>query len=685
MYAHAQSFEEYLNSVSSAKRIDTLIKIPYDILITDFDKSQEWFTEALEYVTDVKDKAGLLNNKSIVTYYQGKYDISTEEKLAAIAIYDSLGDKKAVGNLYSSLGYQLKRINMQKGEDFMRKGMKLLLEYGEEKDLTPTYNNYGVLKEMQKQLDSALYFYNKSYELTLKIKDSIGIPYALNNMAGAMYIKGNFDEAIKYLKESTKIRALKNNIHGLMENYNVMGNLYFEHGKYDTSIYYFNLSLEEAYVAKYPLMIQDNLKGLANAYEKKGDFEKALNYTNQSYMVKDSLLNAETNKQIAELEEHYESEKKNKEIVKLNAQNQIQKERSEKQNIIIIGIVLGLILVILFLAFVFNRLRITKEQNKTIQEQKEEVEAQRDEIESQKTVVEIAHQEIKDSINYAKRIQHAILPPDKIMRTQLPENFIFYKPKDIVAGDFYWIEPTKEGVLFAAADCTGHGVPGAMVSVVCHNALNRAVREFGLTDPGLILDKTREIVLEEFSKSDEDITDDESIKDGMDIALCSLEFPSPLEEDGRGRLKYAGAYNPLWIVRKNQRHSEERMTEESVDFKNLDSTAQTSPLNDDFSLLETKANKQPIGKFENLMSYTTHTFELQKGDSIYIFSDGYIDQFGGEKDKKFGSKRLKKLLLSMQEKSMLEQKEILNSTLQNWIEASDEKQLDDVCVLGVRI
>ena len=242
-----------------------------------------------------------------------------------------------------------------------------------------------------------------------------------------------------------------------------------------------------------------------------------------------------------------------------------------------------------------------------------------------------------DSITYAKRIQSAILPSAKRVSEHLNEHFILYKPKDVVAGDFYWLEQTHNTVLFAAADCTGHGVPGAMVSVVCHNALNRSVREHGLTDPGEILTKTREIVVQEFAKSEEDV------KDGMDIALCALEG---------NKLHYAGANNPLWIIRKGE-------------------------------IIETKANKQPIGQFDNPVPYTTHPFELEKGDTIYIFSDGYMDQFGGEKGKKFTIKAFRELILSIQDKSMDAQKRIIDEAFETWKGALE--QVDDVCVLGVRV
>jgi serine phosphatase RsbU (regulator of sigma subunit) len=254
-----------------------------------------------------------------------------------------------------------------------------------------------------------------------------------------------------------------------------------------------------------------------------------------------------------------------------------------------------------------------------------------------KQIIQTKQTELLDSMKYAKRIQSAILPSAKLVKEYLKESFILYKPKDIVAGDFYWMEHKDSKVLFAAADCTGHGVPGAMVSVVCNNALNRSVREHGLTDPGQILDKTREIVVAEFEKSEEEV------KDGMDIAICSLEG---------NKLKYAGAHNPLWIIRNGE-------------------------------ILETKANKQPIGQFDHTEPYTTHSFDLEQGDAIYIFSDGYVDQFGGKKGKKFKAAAFRELLLSIQDKPMETQKTIIDESFNSW--KGDLEQIDDVCVIGVKI
>jgi len=260
-------------------------------------------------------------------------------------------------------------------------------------------------------------------------------------------------------------------------------------------------------------------------------------------------------------------------------------------------------------------------------------------IEHQKKIVEEKNREILDSIEYALRIQTAILPPKKIVKQYLEDSFVLYIPKDIVAGDFYWMESIGDLVLFAACDCTGHGVPGAMVSVVCHNALNRAVKEFGLTQPGAILDKTARIVIENFSKSEDEI------QDGMDISLCALNTKA-------NSLEWAGAYNPLWFIQNGE-------------------------------LIETVADKQSIGYSANMSPFTNHQFTLNEITSIYIFSDGFADQFGGDFDKKITKRRFKELLLSMQNLPIQEQAIALENYITTY--RKDIMQTDDILVMGIGV
>ncbi|MCB0478980.1 MAG: SpoIIE family protein phosphatase [Crocinitomicaceae bacterium] len=313
-----------------------------------------------------------------------------------------------------------------------------------------------------------------------------------------------------------------------------------------------------------------------------------------------------------------------------------------------------ILLVIMIIAHVYRRRNILHGQ----------LQVEKANVDLQHKIVEEKNREIIDSINYAKRIQRAILPPEKQLNQVLRNGFIFYQPKDIVAGDFYWMEvlsksieqeqeqeQEQESILLAACDCTGHGVPGAMVSVICNNSLNRSVREFGLRDPGEILDKTRDIVIQEFEKSEDEV------KDGMDVALVSLEQQQEgddsLARNSCSKLKYAGANNPLWIIRKGA---------------------------SDVEVI--KADKQPIGKFINPISYQTTEVELSNGDTFYIFSDGFSDQFGGDKGKKMKAANMKKLLLSIQDLDMDTQKQKLESFFEEW--KGQFEQVDDVLVIGYR-
>jgi len=253
---------------------------------------------------------------------------------------------------------------------------------------------------------------------------------------------------------------------------------------------------------------------------------------------------------------------------------------------------------------------------------------------------------ITDSINYAKHIQNAILPSQQFFRDQFREAFILYKPKDIVAGDFYWMYQSGDHIYFAAADCTGHGVPGAMVSVICSNALNRAVKEFGITDTGKILDKVRELVIATFVHEDNSPeTLENAVKDGMDISLCCLNKRT-------NELSWSGANNPLWIIRNG-------------------------------SLIEYKPDKQPIGKTDSPKPFGTQQIQLEEDDRLFIFTDGYADQFGGDKGKKFKYSQFKELLGRIGNKPVQEQMQAVDRELEDW--KGNLEQVDDILVIGIRI
>ena len=255
-----------------------------------------------------------------------------------------------------------------------------------------------------------------------------------------------------------------------------------------------------------------------------------------------------------------------------------------------------------------------------------------------KRIVRKRNKEISDSIMYAKNIQTAILPSVKLLNNLIPNHFMFYHPKDIVSGDFYWIERKENKVFVSVVDCTGHGVPGAFVSIIGHGCLNRAVNEFNLTKPSDILDKLNELVEDTFSKSEKEI------RDGMDMALCCIDLKN-------NTLEFAGAYNSLYYIQ-------------------------------DGILSEIKGDKQPIGHYFERKPFTNHTLTLDRVDWLFLFSDGYVDQFGGPDHKKFKKHAFKKILVDNQDKTPADLKRILIERYQNW--RGNVDQIDDICILGLK-
>lgn len=583
---------------------------------------------------DMTAVATLLNNNSVIYSTWGKHKKAMDCHMEALQIHESSGNKQEYARTLNSIAMLMKNQGfIEKALEIYDVSLQMRREVGEKADIGETLNNIGVIYVIQGDHEGALELYRESLELRREAGNPSEVANSLNNIGNVLSNMGQFDSALVYLFQSLELREEHGLAPGICESSIDIGFAYHKKGLLKEAKEYSLRGYEMAVDFGNVRLIKNSSNTLYRLYAEEGNKAEAFDYYFTHITMRDSMMNSETQRETVQLEAQYSYDKQ-KAIDDANREKEkaLSEEIQKRQRLMIIAGGVGLLLVVGFLIFVFNRLRLTKKQKSVIEQQKLEVESAHEILEEKNT-------EILDSIAYAKRIQSAILPPDELMQELLPKSFVLYLPKDIVAGDFYWLEQKGDKVLFAAADCTGHGVPGAMVSVICNNGLNRSVREHGIVEPGKILDKTREIIISEFEKSKEEV------KDGMDIALVSLD-------KNNSSLQFAGAHNPLWLIRNNE-------------------------------LIELKADKQPVGKFDKLTPYTTQNLKLETGDVFYIFSDGYADQFGGEKGKKMKSKGLKELLLSIHLKELDEQQEILRSHFEEW--KGELEQLDDVCIIGVRV
>lgn len=619
---------------------------------------------------EISNRIGYDNSKEAIQYAEQSLELALKSKNQDVAFtaYCQLS------NLHHIL------YDYNKGIEYGLKALKLSESMGSDRKMGQANNVLGLTYQVLGDYDTAIDYFLKAYAAVKTTDDEAYLAIIANNVANTYFYLKNWEKSLQYHDIALAIRKKGNNDYGIAASYNDMSCVYIEMGNYDAadslmpislelmeqlqdvegralasgtygrlkfhqgfykeSIRLMNYSTEIAMDINAMSIVLENLEIAWQAYKELGKTTESFHTYQQFIHIRDSIKSEENTIAFTQKELQYEFDKQSisDSLASEAKQDRIRLEgeqKAERLTYLIFG-GLGIALVLIALLVILARSnRQKKRDNETITEQKAEVE-------HQKSLVESKNHEILDSITYARRIQNAILPPQRLIQEALNDSFVVYQPKDVVAGDFYWLEVFNQGtvnetVLFAAADCTGHGVPGAMVSVVCHNAMNRSVREFGLRDPGKILDKVAALVEETFIKSEEEV------KDGMDLAFCSLQGTT---------LQYAGAHNPLWIVREGE-------------------------------LLETKADKMPIGSFENRVSYTTHSFELKKGDTLYIFSDGFADQFGGPNGKKFKSRAFKELLVSIQDQDMETQQSTILNTFNDW--KGEYEQLDDVCVMGVRV
>ncbi|MCF8464875.1 MAG: tetratricopeptide repeat protein [Flavobacteriales bacterium] len=585
------------------------------------------FYQSKKLYVDVKDSSGIAAAwQNIGSIYEGLGDYSRtlSSYQESMLIYGLLKNKSGMASANNNIGIVYKvQGEYPKALEYFEKGLVLFSELNNQRGIANALQNIGTINYEQKKYPEALENYNNSLSIYRKLGDAWGEAAALNNLGSLYQDQDDHDKALDCYNQSLSIREALSDNHGLAQIFHNIGNVYNDKGEYPAAISWCNRSLTLAGKFDGLRERRDACKCLFEAYQSLNNSSQALAYHIQMQGLDDSLQSVQTFEILRQME--FQSQLVTDSLVreeeKLRVRIQHDDEIHERE---IAGIFfLGVGLILLFVVIVlFARNRETRKA--------------RDEVARYA-------KGITDSIQYAKRIQNAIFPDWGNANQVLPNSFVFFKPKDLVSGDFYFADKIGDKTIFCAVDCTGHGVPGAFMSIVANNLLTQAVRQEGLTKPSDILEYLSRGVTNTLHQTYEE----SSVKDGVDIALCCWDRKNNM-------LEYAGAYNPLFIYR-------------------------------DGELLETKGDKFSCGNFleEEIRKFTNHEIPVKKGDMLYVFSDGYADQFGGPNGKKFMAKQLRTFLQSIHTKTVEEQHILLEKQLMNW--KGNLEQVDDIVVMGVRI
>jgi serine phosphatase RsbU (regulator of sigma subunit)/Flp pilus assembly protein TadD len=581
--------------------------------------------------------ASAYNNQGYYYDKVGKVDEAINSYLKALEIREATKDSVAIAESYVNLAYMFQHQNdIDLSIQYYNKSKTIFEHFNDTAGILNVYINLGYVYYEQKKYELAQLSFEKGLYFSQKTNNITALGYAYNNLAAIYYKQGNYKKTEETYLKSLELREKIGGKNGVSRSQTNLGRFYLNTNKVESALKHALIGYQLTLELEYPELISDATLLMSDIYYEKKEFKKSHDYLLVHIEMKDSVLNDRTQKGAVKQQIEYEFEK---EKIENDAAHEkqlaISLEQEKQQQLIIYAVVGSLILVILFSIIIFNRLRITRKQKLIIEDQKVVVEQAHLELEEKNT-------EILDSIHYAERIQRSFLATDELLNNNLKDYFVFFQPKDVVSGDFYWAgKLVNNNFAMVNADSTGHGVPGAIMSILNISSIEKAIDE-KFIKPSEIFNHTRDTIIERLSKDGSE----EGGKDGMDASIIIFDFES-------SKFSYAAAQNPIWIIRAGE-------------------------------LIEIKGEKMPIGKHQNdSVPFVGGEFETQKDDVIYTVTDGFQDQFGGEKGKKFMVKPFKNFLISIAHLPMQEQLEKLSETFITW--RGDEEQVDDVCVIGVRV
>jgi serine phosphatase RsbU (regulator of sigma subunit) len=674
------SLRNYLLTAKDTNKVKALLKLSRILETSDLEKAYSTLYDALKYSREIhyeKGEIDALIGLAVISNYQSKSSKADSFLQAALPIALKSGNRSLEGNIYNNMGMSYyDKFDYQKSLQYYLRALTIFEELNQENKYTSTLNNIANLYYTLKQYDKALNYHFQSLSISKRLGEKTKVASSLYNM-GLVYLdKGDPLKALGYFQQSLELAKLLNHKVGQAMLYNSVGKcyrllrdyekaleysnhalemkkeqgdengianlhnniaeIYLEMRQYDKAIEYSESALEKGKKLKSRGIMQNAYQTLSLNYSAQKKYELAYKSHLLYVECKDSLFDAEKSKQLTEMQTKYETEKKDKDLIKKDAEIKFQEAATHQKETQRNAFIFGFIIVGFLALLIFKGLQDKRKANKKLTLAYEE-------IDYKNQLVEEKNKSITDSINYAKRIQSALLASENLLQKNLSSYFILYKPKDIVSGDFYWAHGVGNSVfLICTGDCTGHGVPGAFMSLLAASLLNEIVIEKNVSQTSSVLNSLRDKLIKVLNPEGSAMQSYE----GMDCSLCKFDFK-------KMEMEISSANNSVIHV------SEEKV------------------------MMEYKADKQPVGFHPDPLPFSSRVLKLKKNDIIYTMTDGFADQFGGPKGKKFKKKHLQELLLSVSDQPMDQQKQKLLEVFEEW--KGKLEQIDDILIIGIKV
>lgn len=614
--------------------------------------SEKYYNLKLQTCIQLKDTSSIIEtyyNISLIYQTLGDFEKSIDYNFRILRLAQTYKNEEAIMLSSQGLAEAYTKVkNYPKSYEFLRKAKEIAIKINDTYSLSGIYIDEGNILMEQNKAALAIEIFEKSIQLCKKYQDKYHLSVALNGKVSALLHNKEFVRANEYAQEAITINIQLDRKQGLVTAYSMSAECQFYINHIPQALAYGQKAL---YYAKQIQSLED-LKSVYGImymiYDKVQNSDSSLKYFRLYSIYKDSINLTDQTHEMARQELLFEKLKSDQ---KTKHQMEISNAKIQKQTQIRNISIVFAVLVLIVLAFLFKNYKAKNIANAKITKQK--------------AIIEQKNQDITDSINYSKRIQQAILTPVQEVKALLPHSFVYFKPKDIVSGDFYFIEPviSKEAqwIAVALADCTGHGVPGAFMSIMGYNFLKQSLKQPEIYEPAQALDFVNK-ELHGFLRFN---SAQQTIRDGMDIAFCAINKTNL-------QLLYAGANNPVWIIFSKPHFNTLTLQRYKV-LKEWD----------DKIMIELLADKQHIGFNEKINSFNLHTVQLEKGCQLYLFTDGFADQFGGPKHKKFKYSTLQNLIANHSTLEMDQQLLVLDKTFNEW--KGSHEQVDDVSLIGIKV